>query len=50
MAKLAVSSTPQKTKIILVGNIEFLEHLKDKYGKRTSIQDIIKKERGLLND
>ena len=50
MAKLAVSSTPQKTKIILVGNIEFLEHLKHKYGKYTSIQDIIKKERGLIND
>lgn len=50
MAKLAVSSTPQNTKIILVGNIEFLEHLKHKYGKHTSIQDIIKKERGLIND
>ena len=48
MTKLAVSDSPQSVKVVLAGNIQFLEHLRQKYGKSVSIDEIIKKERGQL--
>nr|DAO77024.1 MAG TPA: hypothetical protein [Caudoviricetes sp.] len=47
MTKVAVNS-PQKVRVVRVGNIEFLEYLKKKYGTDTSISYIIENERGLL--
>lgn len=47
MAEVAVNS-PQRVRLVLVGNIEFLEYLKKKYGNDTSISYIIENERGLL--
>nr|DAU38698.1 MAG TPA: hypothetical protein [Caudoviricetes sp.] len=47
MEKVAVTS-PQKVRVVMVGNIEFLEYLKQKYGTDTSISHIIENERGLL--
>ena len=48
MTKLAVNASPQSVKVVLAGNIQFLEHLRRKYGKSVSIDEIIKKERGQL--
>lgn len=47
MAEVAVNS-PQRVRLVMVGNIEFLEHLKKKYGNDTSISYIIENERGLI--
>ena len=47
MTKVAVNS-PQKVRVVMVGNIEFLEYLKKKYGTDTSISCIIENERSLL--
>ena len=47
MAEVAVNS-PQRVRLVLVGNIEFLEYLKKKYGNDTSISYIIENERGLI--
>ena len=47
MAEVAVNN-PQRVRLVLVGNIEFLEYLKKKYGKDTSISYIIENERGLI--
>lgn len=47
MTKVAVNN-PQKVRVVMVGNIEFLEYLKRKYGTETSISYIIENERGLI--
>lgn len=47
MTKVAVNN-PQKVRVVMVGNIEFLEYLKKKYGADTSISYIIENERGLI--
>lgn len=47
MTKVAVNS-PRKVRVVMVGNIEFLEYLKKKYGNETSISYIIENERGLI--
>lgn len=47
MTKFAVNN-PQKVRVVMVGNIEFLEYLKKKYGNKTSISYIIENERGLI--
>ena len=48
MTKLAEKNSPHSVKVVLAGNIQFLEHLRQKYGKSVSIDEIIKKERGQL--
>lgn len=47
MTEVAVNN-PQKVRVVMVGNIEFLEYLKKKYGNETSISCIIENERGLI--
>lgn len=47
MTEVAVNF-PQKVRVVMVGNIEFLEHLKNKYGTNASISKIIENERGLI--
>lgn len=47
MAEVAVNN-PQRVRLVMVGNIEFLEYLKKKYGNDTSISKIIENERGLI--
>lgn len=47
MAEVAVNNS-QRVRLVMVGNIEFLEYLKKKYGNDTSISEIIENERSLI--
>lgn len=48
MSNRSSSKSPPAMKLVLAGNIQFLEYLETRYGKHATIDYIIRKERGHL--